>query len=329
VARHPYLCCPDCTGSLFESGGTRLRCQVCDRAYPIDNGIACLRVPGDARTENVREFYTEAPFPGYPPRDSLISLRARAARSEFARLLDAAIAPDAVIAELGCGTGQMSLFLASADRTVVAADLTRASLELGARAAREFGCRRVHFVETDLRRPGLAAGSFDVVYSSGVLHHTPDPADSFAKLVRLVRPGGFVVLGLYNSYARLVHRARRAIARVSRYRWFGFDPVLRERKREPDRWKAWLRDQYLHPEEHRHTLAEVQGWFRKNGIEYVRAYPNPLIGADPLVGGALFEPANDNWRFENVLAQLSWTRTLSHEGGLWVTVGHRPDTTDM
>ena len=30
-------------------------------------------------------------------------------------------------------------------------------------------------METDLRRPGLRKGSFDVVYSSGVLHHTPDP----------------------------------------------------------------------------------------------------------------------------------------------------------
>ena len=40
--------------------------------------------------------------------------------------------------EVGCGTGQMSLYLARADRLVVAADLTLASLNLGADAARRF-----------------------------------------------------------------------------------------------------------------------------------------------------------------------------------------------
>ena len=49
----------------------------------------------DARTDVVRRFYEEAPFPGYPPRDSLSALRLRAERSAFAALLDRAIAGDA------------------------------------------------------------------------------------------------------------------------------------------------------------------------------------------------------------------------------------------
>ena len=43
----------------------------------------------------MRGFYDAAPFPGYPPRDSLTWLRARAERSDFARLLDHAIPGDA------------------------------------------------------------------------------------------------------------------------------------------------------------------------------------------------------------------------------------------
>src|SRR5213076_2155573 len=104
--------------------------------------------------------------------------------------------------EVGCGTGQMSLYLARADRLVIGADLTRASLELAAAAAHRFKLDRVLFVETDLHRPGLRPGSFDVVYSSGVLHHTPNPRASFACLAELVRPGGMVVLGVYNAFAR-------------------------------------------------------------------------------------------------------------------------------
>jgi SAM-dependent methyltransferase len=93
------------------------------------------------------------------------------------------------------GTGQMCLYLASADRVVIGADLSRASLALGAAAAARFGLERVQFVETDLGRPGLERGAFDLVYSSGVVHHTRDPGASFGKLVELARPGGVIVLG--------------------------------------------------------------------------------------------------------------------------------------
>src|SRR5438132_1094896 len=306
------LACPRCAGALRKS----LRCASCGAEYGAAGGIPELRLPADARTENVRDFYSHAPFPGYPPRDSYPWLRGRAGRSELARLLDQAIPGDARVAEVGCGTGQMSLFLATANRLVIGADLTRASLELAEDARRRYGIDRALFVETDLRSPGLRAGAFDVVYSSGVLHHTPDPRGSFAAVARLLRPGGMVVVGVYNAYARLPHRLRRGVARLTGFRWIPFDPVLRERRAEPARREAWLRDQYRHVEEHRHTLGEVQGWFRENGVEYLRAYPDTLLAADPLRGGELFQAAEDDWGFENVLAQLSWARKLAHEGGL-------------
>src|SRR5437870_991874 len=132
----------------------------------------------------------------------------------------------------------MSLFLATADRVVIGADLTRASLELAEDARRRYEVERALFVETDLRAPGLRAGAFDVVYSSGVLHHTPEPRASFAAVVRLLRPGGVVVVGLYNAYARLPHRLRRGVARLTGSRWIPFDPVLRERRAAPARRAA-------------------------------------------------------------------------------------------
>jgi SAM-dependent methyltransferase len=203
---------------------------------------------------------------------------------------------------------------------MVGADLTRAALLLGAAAARRFALAQVQFVETDLRQPGLKASSFDVVYSAGVLHHTPDPRHSFARLVQLARPGGVIVLGVYNAFARLPLRLRRLVARASGYRLVPFDPVLRDRQSEPARHEAWLRDQYQHPEEHRHTLADVQRWFAETGVEYLRAYPSAVLGDEP---GELFAPAADNWRPEGWLAQLGWIRTLGPEGGLFFTIGRR------
>jgi len=318
------LVCPACRASLREdAGGARLACTGCSASYEVRGGIPDLRVPSDETTETVRGFYEIAPFPGYPPRDSLGSLRARAGRSEFARLLDRAIPGDAKIVEVGCGTGQMSLYLATADRVVIGADLTRASLSLGEAASRRFGVDKVLFLETDLRRSGLREGAFDVVYSSGVLHHTPDPRASFAALARLARPGGIVVLGLYNTWARIPHRLRRAVGRLTGFRWVPLDPVLRDRAGEPARREAWLRDQYMHPEEHRHTTREVQGWFRESGIEYLRTYPDSLFASEPLEDDALFQQAEDDWGFENWMAQLAWMKSLAHEGGLWVTIGRK------
>jgi len=186
------LACPACEGPLAADWS----CRGCGAGFEAPDGIPNLRLPGDGRTDAVRRFYERAPFPGYPQRDSLPALHARAERSVFACLVDRAIPGDARIVEIGCGTGQMCLYLARADRVVIGADLARASLRLGAAAARRFGLDRVQFVETDLGRPGLRAGAFDVVYSAGGLHHTPDPRASFAHLVRLARPGGTIARGV-------------------------------------------------------------------------------------------------------------------------------------
>jgi ubiquinone/menaquinone biosynthesis C-methylase UbiE len=287
----------------------------------VEDGIVRLRREVDARTETVRNFYNIAPFPGYPPGDSLTWLRARAGRSAFAQLLDASIPGDARIVEVGCGTGQMSLYLARADRELVALDLSREALKLGADAARRYGIDRISFVEADLTHLPLRPGAFDLIYCSGVLHHTPDPRAAFAHVARAVKPGGMIVIGLYNRIARLPLRLRRGIARLSGYRWIPFDPVLRDRKAEPARREAWLRDQYRHPEEHRHSVAEVRHWFAENGIEWLRTYPSTMLGEEP---EDLFAPAADAWRLEAWLAQLGWMKSLGGEGGLFVTVGRRP-----
>src|SRR5206468_12475149 len=98
----------------------------------------------------------------------------------------------------------------------------------------------------------------------------------------------------------------------SGFRIVPFDPVLRDRHNEPARREAWLRDQYRHPEEHCHTVTEVQRWFSDNGVEYLRTYPSAVLGDEP---DDLFAPAADNWRFEGWLAQLEWMGTLGREGG--------------
>ena len=313
--RH-LLACPACRGEL----SAYRTCVACGSRFDAPEGIPNLRLSADSQTEMVRTFYDAAPFPGYPARDSLWTFRLRAERSRFAQLLDRAVPVDARIAEIGCGTGQMSLCLSRADRTIIAADLSRSALHLRAAAARSFGIGNVHFVETDLHRPALKASAFDVVFSSGVLHHTPNPRAAFAKVAALARSGGVVIVGVYNAVARLPHRLRRSIARATHFRVVPFDSVLHERSHEPGRREAWLHDQYQHPVEHSHTIAEVKRWFSDNEVDYLRSFPSQVLDDE---SEDLFAPAIDDWSIERWIAQAGWIWSLGGEGGLFFIIGAR------
>jgi SAM-dependent methyltransferase len=310
------IACPACRGELSASW----TCLGCGARFDAPDGIPNLRLGSDARTEVVRNFYEAAPFPSYPPHDNLSTFRLRAERSRFIQLLDRAIAGDARIAEVGCGTGQFSLYVARGDRVIVAADLSRSALRLGAAAARRYGIGHVHFVETDLHRSGLKPRVFDVVYSAGVIHHTPNPRTAFTEVARLARKGGIVIVGVYNAVARVPLRIRRSIARTATFRLVPFDRVLRERRNEPARHNAWLRDQYQHPEEHTHSVAEVAQWFNENDLEYFRSFPSTVTGDQ---SDDLFTPAVDDWAIERWIAQVGWMWTLGGEGGLFFSIGAR------
>ena len=227
----------------------------------------------DARTEAVRRFYDAAPFPGYPPRDSLQALRARADRNPFVRLLDEAIAGDARIVEVGCGTGQMCLYLARADRVVVGIDLSRAALRLGAEAARRFGLGGCGSSSPICATPacGPARSTSSIPPACCTTRPTRGRRSPGSRGWRAPAAPSCSASTTRSRACPRGCAARRPGSPASAL--VPFDPVLRDRAAEPARREAWLRDQYQHPEEHVHTLAEVQAWFAENGVEYLRAYP--------------------------------------------------------
>ena len=54
-------------------------------------------------------------------------------------------------------------------------------------------------VQADLLDLPLAEAAFDLVFSIGVLHHTPDPRRAFAQIARRVKPGGRLAVWLYRK----------------------------------------------------------------------------------------------------------------------------------
>jgi SAM-dependent methyltransferase len=94
------------------------------------------------------------------------------------------------IADLGCGTGTLSLLLAEAGYAVDGVDF---SPEMVARAHAKAGdlCT---FTLGDADRPPRASGAYDVVLSRHVLWAMPSPADAVRRWIDLLVPGGRLVL---------------------------------------------------------------------------------------------------------------------------------------
>jgi SAM-dependent methyltransferase len=114
----------------------------------------------------------------------------------------------------GCGTGQLALEIAQGvSARVLAIDLSLASLGYARRKARELGLTEIEFAQADLLELRAIGRSFDVVECSGVLHHMADPFAGWRALLSLLRPGGFLLVGLYSEAARHgIVAARRFIA---------------------------------------------------------------------------------------------------------------------
>jgi SAM-dependent methyltransferase len=117
------------------------------------------------------------------------------------------------VLDAGCGMGRYLRVSAEAGARVVGIDLSRA-----VDAAKDLtaGLGDVTLVQGDLLRTPFADGTFDHIYSLGVLDHTPSPRAAFLELARLLRPGGRIAIWVYPREKPALERVigvHRAISR--------------------------------------------------------------------------------------------------------------------
>jgi len=159
-----------------------------------------------ATTLAVKRMYEEYPYPSPLAGSSLIKDLANVVRFTFPdddlagwRILDA-----------GCGTGHRLLALAQAHpgARLTGVDLSAASLGVARRMAREHGIDNVDFRQAnllDLRLPG----HYDLIVSTGVVHHLSDPQLGLQNLTRHLADDGLLLVWLYHSlgeFTRLLDR---------------------------------------------------------------------------------------------------------------------------
>jgi SAM-dependent methyltransferase len=309
-------------------GGDALACGQA-HAFPIRNGIPLMFVPNDWEpgrtdvTDTVKSFYEQTPFPNYDEFDSVGALMQKSRTGLFARLLDEQVPLRARVLEVGCGTGQLSNFLGVAQREVFGADVCVNSLTLAEDFRRRNNLANVGFYQMNLFRPVFKPGSFDLVISNGVLHHTSDPFGGFKSIATLVKPGGYIVIGLYNRYGRLMTDLRRLLFRATGRRFMFIDPYLRERARTDAKTDAWFADQYQHPHESKHTMGEVLRWFDETGFQFVNGIPKNRFMDSFTDDEQLFaiQPRAD--RVSRAAVQARMIVTGNREGGLFIMIGKR------
>lgn len=246
--------------------------------------------------------------PDYKGIDSRQRLQATAKQDVLARLLDEQLPKGALVWDAGCGTAQLSNFLGlSWNRSVIAGDPHLPALRQGKEFADRNVIRNVAFVQMNLLHPPFRDGVFDVVIAN--LQHTADGERAFRSILSKLKPGGHILVRLFNSYGRL---------RVLWRRWLlakfgGSAPCFDGGDSVAAGAGAF---------ETGHSMDEVLRWFDRNGTDFVNCIPHAdgshLDGQE-----RLFEAHDRASTLGRFGTQVDMLLRGSQDGGLFTMIGRR------
>lgn len=221
--------CPECrSGNLraidrdgpLEIINGLLKCEGCQRHYPVINGIPRMLPDKFMPTVKINhqeffEKYGEYNIDRYAKDDSWEARETkRTSRSfgyqwnvfstmykdwkenflDYAQPLDEKFFAGKKGLDMGCGFGRHLYWSSTFGAEMVGVDLSEA-VEAAYKNTRHM--QNVNVVQGDIYNLPFKKGSFDFGYSIGVLHHLPDPRKGFSKLAEMVRPGGTVFAWVY------------------------------------------------------------------------------------------------------------------------------------
>ena len=254
----------------------------------------------DATSRTVRAMYEENPYPRWrigrrakpvPAIEALWRMFPTMDKTAFGT----PPRPHGLLA--GCGTGQNVLRFCSLSggADVTAIDLSLASLSYAKRSTDRLGLA-VNYAQADILALGPQVGQFDIIESSGVLHHMADPVAGWRALLSCLRPGGVMRIGLYSAAARVSVRdawkfanalgVKSDVAGIRRFR----REVIKqywEHKQEPNApgqsYLAFLkgldfystsmcRDLVFHVQEVQYTIAQVLSIIRDLDLTLLTLY---------------------------------------------------------
>ena len=183
----------------------------------------------------------------------------------------------------GCGTGVCSLALAEIADEVVGFDLSSGSLNTARKLAQKVGVSNLTFKQGSLLDIPFPNNSFDLVFSWGVIHHTTDPLRALDELVRILQPGGTLVLAVYlKTSLTFVHEGIRRVClgiprRMRKPILNGFARLVRLGERlghttnvrdDNPLIQSQVEDWYFVPEKHFFSIDEMRTHFEQRGLSF-------------------------------------------------------------
>ena len=210
----PLLACPRTRAPLrLSADGTELVSEEGANRYPIIDGIPRLFGQETGLTQVLKENW------GYKwaINEDILDYQENLFWDNVAPPLTPDFFRGKTVLDACCGAGVPDKAVAEAGaRLVVGFDVSRA-VEIAQR--RTAALRRNFFVQTDLFDMPFRGASFDVVICVAALHHLTSPADGFALLKTMVRPGGTLIIWVYayegTAFVRhFVEPLRRLVCRV-------------------------------------------------------------------------------------------------------------------
>ena len=290
-------------------------------SFNIVDGIICFDIK-NVTTKKIQDFYKYDPFPNYRENDNKHTILSIGEKNIVAKQIKENFKFNKKILEVGSGTCQLSNYLAiGTNNDIYAMDPTIQSLSLGYKFCKENNISNVNFVNADLFEDVFNEETFDLVWCSGVLHHTKNPYQGFQTILKSLKKNGYIVVGLYNRFFRV-----KTIIRKYLFKIFGknivlfLDPYLRKIKDDKKKVRAWISDQYEHPVESLHTFDEVLFWFKKNDVDFVSSIPTCESG----LKNNIFKEHKVGDRFSRLFSQiLSIFSPLGNEGGLFIFIGKK------
>ncbi|PCJ38673.1 MAG: hypothetical protein COA99_11405 [Moraxellaceae bacterium] len=288
------------------------------REREMAKNIRQLSKIDDVTSTLVRQQYEENPYPrwasiqqGYP-KPIEVQLRMDVYPNKPQNIV---VAKSSRVLIAGCGTGKQPIQCATnyADSSLLAVDLSLASLSYAQRQAKSMGVDKIEFMQADILNLVQLNERFDVIESMGVLHHMKDPLKGLGVLVRLLKPGGLMKIGLYSELARKnVVRARELISeknfsatiegiRACRQAIMkSSDSVLQSLMQWPDFYSSsMLRDLIFHTQEHRFTIHQLRNIFEMFDLEFLGFVSNSSLDKSNYVQQYPQDPGAlslDNWQ---------------------------------
>jgi SAM-dependent methyltransferase len=197
-----FLVCPTCKSALALRADARsgpevtegeLRCRVCDVGYPIVRGVP--RFVGSGSYASSFQYQWN--------RFRKVQLDSLNGTSESELTLFATSGwndddyAGRLILDAGVGAGRFAEIVANKGGEIVGIDLT-AAVDA---AYTNIGTReRTHLIQADIFHMPFCERTFDLAYSIGVLHHTPDPRQAFNQVAGTVKDGGDLAVYMYHGY---------------------------------------------------------------------------------------------------------------------------------